>query len=184
MASSSHQNPQWNWPGHWPGDADTTGESTHPEPDGAKGGAPPNHPRQYGPRTCRICLETVLPTFEPVSSSLPNIFQPQPSVSYISEDPDSGRLIRPCKCKGSSRYVHERCLQTWRHADPNYGRRNYWDCPTCGFRYRLERVSIGRWVSSTGRHFGTWSNFFRPVEPIWGLHRGLYEYPSLSAWSS
>jgi RING-variant domain len=172
MASSSYQNPQWNWPGHWLGGPDTTGESTHAEPDGAKGGVPPtppNRPKQYGPRTCRICLETVLPTFEPASSGLPNVFQPQPSVSYISEDPDSGRLIRPCKCKGSSRYVHERCLQTWRHADPNYGRRNYWDCPTCGFRYRLERVWIGRWVSSTGRRPRPYEQIFQTCGSYFGV---------------
>ena len=102
----------------------------------------------WSPRTCRICLETVLPTFHPPSDNLPDILQSAPSVSYISEDPTSGRLIRPCKCKGSSKYVHEGCLQAWRHADPSYGKRNYWQCPTCGFRYRLERMRWGRAISS------------------------------------
>ncbi|KAL9123260.1 MAG: hypothetical protein Q9187_000168 [Circinaria calcarea] len=105
--------------------------------------------RTWPPRTCRICLETVLPTIHPPSDSVPNILQPSPSVSYISEDPAAGRLLRPCKCKGSSKYVHEGCLQAWRHADPGYGKRNYWQCPTCGFRYRLERMKLGRAISST-----------------------------------
>ncbi|KAL9586224.1 MAG: hypothetical protein Q9212_001049 [Teloschistes hypoglaucus] len=80
---------------------------------------------------------------------MPDFLQGQPSVSYESSDPESGRLLRPCKCRGSSRYVHEGCLQSWRHADPGYGRRNFWECPTCGFKYRLERMEWGRWISST-----------------------------------
>ena len=141
-------------------DGSTPGSFAHDEPKlpehipmdsttGANGAntAPKPH-RHYPPRTCRICLETVLPTFEPVQEGISSIFNPTPGVSYISSDPESGRLIRPCKCSGSGRYVHEGCLQAWRHADPAYGRRNYWECPTCHFRYRLERMRWGRWISS------------------------------------
>jgi hypothetical protein len=103
----------------------------------------------WPPRTCRICFETITPTFHPPSENVPGIFQQSPSVTYDSPDPEAGRLLRPCKCKGSSKYVHEGCLQAWRHADPGYGKRNYWQCPTCGFRYRLERMQWGRWISST-----------------------------------
>ncbi|KAI9653211.1 MAG: hypothetical protein M1831_006169 [Alyxoria varia] len=101
--------------------------------------------RHYKPRTCRICLETVQPTFHAQTDNLPEMLQSRPYVTYESED---GRLICPCKCKGSSRYVHDTCLQEWRHADPGYGKRNFWECPTCGFRYRLERMRWGRWISS------------------------------------
>lgn len=111
--------------------------------------ANPKPKRHWPPRTCRICFETVNPTFHPPSESVPGIFQPSPSVTYDSEDKEAGRLVRPCKCKGSSKYVHEGCLQAWRHADPAYGKRNFWHCPTCGFRYRLERMQWGRWISST-----------------------------------
>ena len=106
-------------------------------------------PKRWLPRTCRICLETVMPKFHSPSENLPDILQPTPTVTYESEDPASGRLLRPCKCKGSSKYVHEGCLQQWRHADPEYGNRNYWHCPTCGFRYRLQRMTWARWISST-----------------------------------
>ncbi|KAK7515101.1 uncharacterized protein IWZ02DRAFT_506967 [Phyllosticta citriasiana] len=103
--------------------------------------------RHYKPRTCRICLETVLPTFHPIAESLPGLFQSAaPKVTYESEE---GRLISPCECKGSSRYVHDGCLQNWRHADPSYGRRNYWQCPTCGFKYRLERMKWGAYLNSS-----------------------------------
>ncbi|KAL8953896.1 MAG: hypothetical protein Q9222_000270 [Ikaeria aurantiellina] len=110
---------------------------------------PPRRERHWPSRQCRICLETVLPTFHQPSENIPNILQGSPSVTYESSDPELGRLLRPCKCKGSSKYVHEGCLRAWRHADPSYGRRNFWQCPTCGFQYRLERMRWGRWIGST-----------------------------------
>ena len=109
--------------------------------------------KRWRPRTCRICLEVVQPTFSEPSEHLPESLQPSPSVFYVSEDPEAGRLLRPCKCKGSSKYVHEGCLQAWRHADPS-SKRNYWQCPTCGFRYRLERMNWGRWISSNVTQVG------------------------------
>lgn len=109
--------------------------------------------KYYGPRECRICLETVLPTFHPPSENLPEFLQSKPRVVYESSDPEYGRLLRPCKCKGSSRYVHEGCLQKWRHSDPSYGKRNFWQCPTCGFQYRLERLKWARWISSVATQF-------------------------------
>ncbi|KAF8539883.1 hypothetical protein BDD12DRAFT_881476 [Trichophaea hybrida] len=45
-------------------------------------------------RQCRICFETSPPPYEP---SL-----------------ELGRLLSPCVCRGSSRYVHSACLQMWR----------------------------------------------------------------------
>lgn len=77
------------------------------------------------------------------------MLQSKPRVVYVSSDPELGRLLRPCKCKGSSAYVHEGCLQSWRHANPSYGERNYWQCPTCGFKYRFQRVIWARWITST-----------------------------------
>ena len=111
--------------------------------------SPPRNQRHYPPRTCRICLEVVPPTYETPSGGLSGMLNPAPQVTYISQDPESGRLIRPCKCKGSQKYVHEGCLQAWRHADPAYGRRNFWECPTCKFRYRLERMRWSSWITST-----------------------------------
>ena len=111
---------------------------------------PQQSSKHYPPRTCRICLETVNPTLKEAVASLPQFMQPTPEVTYESEDPESGRLFRPCKCKGSSAYVHEGCLQSWRHADVSYSsNRNYWQCPTCHYRYRVQKISWARWVSST-----------------------------------
>lgn len=102
--------------------------------------------RHYGPRTCRICLETVQPTFpEGVGATFGLRSNPRPV--YTGDDPELGRLISPCKCKGSQKYVHQGCLQAWRDSDP-LNKRYYFHCPTCQFKYRLDRMSWARWLSS------------------------------------
>lgn len=112
----------------------------------------PRRRHHYPPRTCRICLEVVEPTFhQDTSASLPAAFQPEPRVTYESED--GGRLLRPCKCKGSQKYVHEDCLGAWRMADP-LQKRNYYECPTCRYRYQLQRLTWSSWISSTSAQVG------------------------------
>jgi hypothetical protein len=115
---------------------------------------PQQRRRYYPPRTCRICLEVVQPTFHTdESSTLPAALQPPPRVTYSSPPGDGGRLLRPCKCKGSQQYVHEECLSAWRMQDP-LEKRNYWQCPTCRYKYQLQRLSYGRWISSTFAQIG------------------------------
>ncbi|KAI9883735.1 MAG: Dicer-like protein 2 [Watsoniomyces obsoletus] len=154
MDASFGGEPSWSWP-ETPSASSSRSQDTKEQHPGTAEHATretlrPKPTRTYPPRTCRICLETILPTYEPATENLSRIFNPAPRVSYVSSDPGAGRLISPCKCKGSSRYVHEGCLQVWRHADPAYGTRNFWQCPTCGFRYRLERMRWAAWISSTG----------------------------------
>jgi len=132
-----------------PGADDQNRSEEAPVPDTKESNTTPRPQRHYPPRTCRICLETIFPTYEPPKEGIAAMLDPTPRVTYISSDPQAGRLIRPCKCSGSSRYVHEGCLQAWRHADRKYSRRNYWECPTCRFRYKLERMRWARWISST-----------------------------------
>ncbi|KAF2105331.1 hypothetical protein BDV96DRAFT_509583 [Lophiotrema nucula] len=162
MSSSSgfEAMPGWYWPDDVPKDTTAEEPTSSSGPSGAQQPPPTSSSpgdsahagqnsrprrRHWPPRQCRICLETVQPTTHVPSESLPGFFQSAPNVTY--ED-DGGRLIRPCLCKGSSKYVHDNCLQAWRHADPSYGRRNYWQCPTCGFKYRLARLGAGRMVGS------------------------------------
>ncbi|CZR52978.1 related to RING finger domain protein [Phialocephala subalpina] len=120
----------------------------HPEEHTEDTGPAPRQ-RYYASRTCRICLEEVSPTYEPLTGGIPSILHPAPKVKYVSSDPSSGRLIRPCKCRGSQKYVHEGCLQAWRHSDSAYGARTFWECPTCKFKYRLERMRWSRLITST-----------------------------------
>lgn len=125
--------------------------TTKPEPAAQE--PPPKRRRTHWPiRKCRICLEEVEPTFHyDTTSALPAAVQPPPRVTYESED--GGRLLSPCKCKGSQRYVHEECLNAWRKADPMQ-KRNYWECPTCRYRYRLQRLTWSSWISSTAAQLG------------------------------
>ncbi|KAE8145656.1 hypothetical protein BDV25DRAFT_66148 [Aspergillus avenaceus] len=151
-----HREPLWQWstPPTAPSPGTAEGSEQSHAHNGATSPEPEPQSKHYPPRVCRICLETVLPTFHPPSDNIPGFLQPKPRVVYESSDPELGRLLRPCKCKGSSRYVHEGCLQSWRHADPGYSRRNFWHCPTCGFQYRLERLTWARWISSTFAQLG------------------------------
>ena len=82
------------------------------------------------------------------SDNIPGVFRSRPTVTYEDED---GRLIKPCLCKGTQKYVHEGCLNAWRLQNP-MEKRNYWQCPTCKYNYRLERMAWGRWISSTGAY--------------------------------
>jgi len=59
------------------------------------------------PRICRICLE--------------------------SDHPED--MIAPCKCKGSSRWVHRQCLDQWRIHETD---RAFSKCTECLFDYHLE----------------------------------------------
>jgi hypothetical protein len=95
---------------------------------------------------CRICFEVVQPETE-IQSSATGLFAPKVRVRYVGEDPELGRLISPCKCKGSQKYVHEGCLRLWRQSQP-FADRNYWSCPTCKFKYRLQRLRMGAWLAS------------------------------------
>lgn len=59
---------------------------------------------------------------------------PQCKVCLESEvTAESGRLYRPCRCRGSMA-VHVHCLQQWRSQAPNPSR-----CESCHFVYRTER---------------------------------------------
>lgn len=101
--------------------------------------------KRYKSRTCRICYDEVDPTFE-FPSTTTQFLGGKPRVRYVSDDPELGRLIQPCKCKGSQRYVHEGCLRAWRRASPS--QRNLWECPTCKYQYHLERLVWGSWATS------------------------------------
>ncbi|CAM1509471.1 Fc.00g032100.m01.CDS01 [Cosmosporella sp. VM-42] len=104
----------------------------------------PSTDRHYGPRTCRICLDTEEPKFPTDTTTTFGVSATSSRPTYVSDDPELGRLLSPCKCKGSQKYVHEGCLNAWRLANPTEAR-NYWQCPTCKFKYRISRL---HWASA------------------------------------
>ncbi|PHH82820.1 hypothetical protein CDD82_4692 [Ophiocordyceps australis] len=108
---------------------------------------PPQPPRRHGPRTCRICLETEQPRYPTGFASTFGMSPSSRQPTYVSDDPELGRLLSPCRCKGSQKYVHEGCLTSWRMANP-MATTNYWQCPTCKFSYRLVRMQWASMLSS------------------------------------
>lgn len=91
----------------------TSASPTSPQPESA-------------PRACRICFETEAPSTDPHTDR----------VGYGTPDNESGRLLHPCKCTGSQKYVHELCLSSLRNRDPL--QHTYSKCPTCGHHYELK----------------------------------------------
>lgn len=56
----------------------------------------------------------------------------------VDEEGEMGRLISPCLCSGSMRYVHVQCLGMWRAKNS----KTFIECPQCKYTYVLRR---GRW---------------------------------------
>lgn len=63
-------------------------------------------------RTCRICL-----------------------------DSEGGKLISPCLCKGTMKYVHATCLDTWRHTKTQTSP-SYFQCDQCLYKYNFHRTTL------------------------------------------
>lgn len=54
------------------------------------------------------------------------------------EETDLGRLISPCKCRGTAKYVHIMCLQAWRAQSAQS--KAYFECDLCHYKYNLRRA--------------------------------------------
>ncbi|KAI1117456.1 hypothetical protein F5Y14DRAFT_402687 [Nemania sp. NC0429] len=141
----------WNW-GNVPvsptPSADTHPQATSASVDGtsqARQRTLPPETNAYGEpkgsRKCRICLEWVPPTYEDVGL-LGGMRNRPPRRQYISEDGD--RLLSPCLCKGSIKYMHEGCLKLWMNENPAKG----YQCDICKYKYQMERLSIAQRVRS------------------------------------
>ncbi|KAE8846013.1 hypothetical protein PTNB73_01996 [Pyrenophora teres f. teres] len=177
-SSSGHQPmPGWYWPddvpknepSHATSSSTASASASQSNPSSASGAGEKQSQKSrrthWPPRQCRICLETVQPTFNAPSQNLPGFLQ---SSNVVYED-ESGRLIRPCMCKGSSK--------------------NYWQCPTCGFKYRLARLGAGRFIGSAAAQIGLTALILISVifvlgfvaDPIINLYLDPWSF--LSPWS-
>jgi len=58
----------------------------------------------------------------------------------------AGRLISPCRCTGSMRYVHLECLNDWRAASSNPV--SFYQCEQCLYRYSMERTKYAAILES------------------------------------
>jgi hypothetical protein len=70
-----------------------------------------NPENDFGPKLCRLCHGT-----------------------------DGNDFFSPCKCDGSMKYVHRKCLDQWRTVSPN--RESFHQCDVCQFNYILKEVPV------------------------------------------
>lgn len=73
---------------------------------------------------------------------MPKLFQ----CRFCLENDEKQNLLTPCLCKGSSKYVHNRCLVTWYIQEPIRGAL----CAVCTYRYSmkpLRRLEVWQPVS-------------------------------------
>ena len=69
-------------------------------------------------------------------------------------------LIFPCKCSGTSKYVHKSCLDQWRTLSNN--RDAYYKCFECHYKYRLTSNTLEYNESSLVKFFRYVSNNLLP----------------------
>ena len=106
------------------------------DPPGASSGQTASQPdfldddaeSQSNQAICRICLES--------------------ASSDLSGGESLGRLLSPCRCKGTMKYVHATCLDQWRAASARSS--SAVACDQCGAPYRFRKSKfVGLATSST-----------------------------------
>ncbi|GAA5986188.1 hypothetical protein JCM10908_006449 [Rhodotorula pacifica] len=70
-------------------------------------------------------------------------------ICFAAGDDEDGRLIAPCRCSGTARYVHQGCLRSWREADR---KNSFYKCTQCGETYRFRSSMV---ANSLGHPFAT-----------------------------
>ncbi|KAK4050446.1 hypothetical protein OIV83_003516 [Microbotryomycetes sp. JL201] len=62
------------------------------------------------------------------------------------EERELGKLFSPCKCSGTSRFVHVACLDKWRTASANSS--SFYQCDQCFYKYRFRRTRLAKIANS------------------------------------
>ncbi|ODO04822.1 hypothetical protein I350_05432 [Cryptococcus amylolentus CBS 6273] len=88
------------------------------------------------------------PGESPAESSPPPQDERQCRICFSGpeEEESMGKLISPCLCSGSMRFVHVECINAWRGTGTNAA--TYMECPQCHFRYRIQRTQISGLATS------------------------------------
>ncbi|KAJ3241795.1 hypothetical protein HDU81_010439 [Chytriomyces hyalinus] len=86
-------------------------------------------------KMCRICFDTDDDQDRFIGdTTVPGTDLPSDNLNGL------GRLISPCKCKGTMKFVHLHCLNEWRKVNPTSA--SHFQCDQCGFKYHFERTKI------------------------------------------
>jgi len=59
---------------------------------------------------------------------------------------EDGPLFSPCKCSGSMKYVHVKCLEKWREFSPNP--KSIVQCDYCKYEYHLYRPKLSHCIQN------------------------------------
>ena len=60
-------------------------------------------------------------------------------ICYDNKNVSTNRLIAPCRCNGSSKYIHDKCLEKWRFSNmPNSDPRK--KCMECNYEYNIINI--------------------------------------------
>ncbi|CAG8639668.1 36067_t:CDS:2 [Racocetra persica] len=62
------------------------------------------------------------------------------------EEESLGRLISPCLCKGTMRYVHVECLNHWRLRSQK--KSSFFQCDECKYKYAFRRTTIAKFATN------------------------------------
>lgn len=63
---------------------------------------------------------------------------------------EKGNLIRPCRCDGSLKYIHEKCLETWLQQRDSDDIIIFSKCEICSYFYKLDAETVGTLSCSHG----------------------------------
>lgn len=64
------------------------------------------------------------------------------------ESPEQGKLFSPCHCRGTMRFIHEGCLETWRRMSANAS--STFKCDQCSYFYRVRHTGLANFVRRPG----------------------------------
>lgn len=65
--------------------------------------------------------------------------KPACRICFETETSDKDKLISPCKCIGSSKYIHTQCLNQWRSSN-NYSSEARTICMECKYAYKIKTL--------------------------------------------
>lgn len=75
-------------------------------------------------------------------------------VCFATEDDDSSTpWVRPCRCKGTTKWVHQLCLQRWIDEKQKGKSTSKVACPQCNTEYIIVFPKLGNYVENKTKHF-------------------------------
>ena len=83
---------------------------------------------------------------EPVNISICRICFESETSNYNNDDTRMNRMICPCKCNGSIKWIHRLCLDEWIRQSRNM------ICPQCRHTYECRQEVITPWIFWLSTH--------------------------------